>query len=139
MAREMRMVNASDITEKLARNASHILRNGNGEEYDIGRARGIMDAVDLINKSPTDTKRYNIYYRKHNIIANAYIPYVKVVNTSDIYHEIGKMICSSMEKIESISYTEPKASQEDCEKMWAEDGYRKLTNNIWICDKVKEA
>ena len=37
-------------------------------------------------------KRYNIYYRKYNIIANAYIPYVKVVYTNDIYHEIGKMI-----------------------------------------------
>lgn len=139
MAREARMVNASDITEKLARNASHILRHGSGEEYDTGRARGIMDAVDLINKSPADTKRYNIYYRKYNIIANAYISCVKVVNTSDIYHEIGKMICFSMEKIESIRYTEPKESQEDCEKLWAEKGYRKLTNDIWVCDKVKEA
>lgn len=96
------------------------------------------NGLTFINKSTNDTKRYNIYYRKYNIIANAYIPYVEVVNTSDIYHEIGKMICSSMEKIESIRYTESKLSQEDCEKLWAELGYRKLTNNIWICDKAKE-
>ena len=79
-------------------------------------------------------KRYNIYYRKYNIIANAYIPYVKVVNTDDIYHEIGKMICTSMEKIESISYTEPKISQEVCEMYWADNGYRKLSDDIWIAD-----
>lgn len=84
-----------------------------------------------------EMKRYNIYYSKYNIIANDYIPYVKVVYTDDIYHEIGKMICTSMEKIESISYTEPKVSQEDCEKLWAEGGYRKLTDNIWIADKAK--
>lgn len=135
---ENRLVNASEITMKLSAKASHILKNQDGD-YDVGRASGIMDAVDLINKSPTDLKRYNIYYRKYNIITNTYIPHVKVVNTSDIYHEIGQMICNAMERIESISYTEPKASQEDCEKLWSEDGYRKLKNNIWICDKVKEA
>ena len=77
-------------------------------------------------------KRYNIYYRKYSIIAKAYISYVKVIYTDDIYHEIGKMICTSMEKIESISYTAPRVSQEDCEKLWAEAGYLKLTDNIWV-------
>ena len=84
-------------------------------------------------------KRYNIYYRKYNIFANDYVPYVKVVNTTDIYHEIGKMICTSIERIERISYTEPIASQQDCEKLWEEQGYRKLTNDIWVCEKSKEA
>ena len=79
-------------------------------------------------------KRYNIYYNKYNIMANAYISYIKVVNTDDIYHEIGKMICTSMEKIKSISYTEPRASQEECEKYWADNGYRKLCENIWVAD-----
>lgn len=79
-------------------------------------------------------KRYNIYYCKYNIIANDYIPYVKVVYTDDIYHEIGKMICTSIERIESISYTEPRASTEDCEKYWAGSGYKKLSENIWIAD-----
>ena len=79
-------------------------------------------------------KRYNIYYRKYSIIANDFIPFVKVVNTDDIYHEIGKMICTSLEKIERISYTEPKVSQEECEKLWTDAGYRKLSYNIWISD-----
>ena len=83
-------------------------------------------------------KRYNIYYRKYNIIANDYIPYIKVVHPDDLYHEIGKMICTSIERIESISYTEPRASQQDCEKLWEEQGYRKLTSNIWVCEKQKE-
>ena len=84
-----------------------------------------------------DAKRYNIYYRKYSIFANDYVPYVKVVHTADVYHEIGKMICTSMERIERISYTEPKASQEACEKLWTEQGYRKLTNDIWIYEKTK--
>lgn len=79
-------------------------------------------------------KRYNIYYRKYNIIANDYIPFVKVVETDDIYHEIGKMICTSMEKIDSISYTEPRVSQKECEKYWTDNGYRKLSHNIWVAD-----
>ena len=78
--------------------------------------------------------RYNIYYRKYNILANDYVPYVRVVYTDDIYHEIGKIICTSLERIEHIRYTEPKASQEECEKYWAESGYRKLCENIWIAD-----
>lgn len=75
--------------------------------------------------------RYNIYYRKFNIFANKDIPCIKVIDTDDIFHEIGKMICTSLEKIEEIRYTEPKASQEDCEKLWIERGYRKIADNIW--------
>ena len=76
--------------------------------------------------------RYNIYYSKYSIFARDYVPYIKVVNVEDVYHEIGKMICQSLEKIESIRYTKPQASQEDCEKLWIESGYRKLTENTWI-------
>jgi hypothetical protein len=79
-------------------------------------------------------KRYNIYYRKYNIIANDYIPYIKVVHTDDIYHEIGKMICKSMEKIENIRYTESRASRETVEQLWTEEGYRKLTDDVWVFD-----
>ena len=75
--------------------------------------------------------RYNIYYTKYNIIANDYIPYIKVVYTDDIYHEVGKMICTSLEKIDSIRYNKPKASIEDCEKLWSEGGYIKISDNIW--------
>lgn len=53
MPNEKRLIDANDITVKLAGNASHVLRNADGDDYAIGRARGIMDAVDLINKLPT--------------------------------------------------------------------------------------
>lgn len=79
--------------------------------------------------------RYNIYYTKYNIIANDYIPYIKVVYTDDIYHEVGKMICTSLEKIDSIRYTKPKSSIEDCEKLWSEGGYIKISDNIWRLEK----
>lgn len=83
-------------------------------------------------------KRYNIYYQKYNIFANDYIWYVKVVHTDDIYHEIGKMICTSIEKIKSISYTEPLASQEECEKYWTENGYKKLFDNVWSLGRERK-
>ena len=76
-------------------------------------------------------ERYHIYYRKYNIFANDYIPYIKIIYTDDIYHEIGKMICTSLEKIESIRYTKPKASKEDCEKLWTERGYQKVDDKLW--------
>jgi hypothetical protein len=75
--------------------------------------------------------RYNIYYTKYNIIAKDYIPYIKVVYTDDIYHEVGKIICTSLEKIDNIRYTKPRASIEDCEKYWSNNGYINLGNNIW--------
>ena len=84
--------------------------------------------------------RYNIYYRKYSIMANDYFLFVRVVYTDDIYHEIGKMICTSIEKIDSIRYTEPRASLEDCEKYWIDSGYKKLCQNVWVAyeEIVKE-
>lgn len=75
--------------------------------------------------------RYNIYYRKYNIIANDYIPYIKIVETDDIYHEVGKIICNSLERIENIRYTQPRASQEQCEELWLRSGYKKITDTLW--------
>lgn len=46
-----RLFDANGITAQLAKNAGHLLHTEN-DDYSIGRARGIMDAVDLINKSP---------------------------------------------------------------------------------------
>lgn len=83
-------------------------------------------------------KRYNLYYRKYNIMANDYISYVKIVYTDDIYHEIGKMICTSLEKIENIRYTEPRVSQERLEQFWTEEGYSKLTDDLWACDRERK-
>ena len=85
--------------------------------------------------------RYNIYYTKYSIMANDYIPYIQVVYTDDIYHEVGKMICTSIEKIDSIRYTQPRASEEDCEKFFIESGYVKVgythgRNTLWRLEKT---
>ncbi len=83
-------------------------------------------------------KRYNIYYRKYNMFANAYIPYIKVVHSDDVYHEVGKLICTSIERIEGVRYTEPKSSQEQCEELFAECGYRKIAEDLWMQEKREE-
>ena len=79
-----------------------------------------------------EIQRYNIHYRKYNIFKNDYVNYIKVVYTKDVYHEIGKMICTSLEAIQKISYTKPRATVEECEKFWLSNGYRKLDNNLYI-------
>ena len=76
-------------------------------------------------------ERYNIYYSKYSPFARDYIQYVKVVYTHNIYHEVGKLVCTSIEDIKSISYTKPNSSVEDCEKYWLENGYKKLCSNLW--------
>jgi hypothetical protein len=71
-------------------------------------------------------------------MARANIPYIKVVYTEDIYHEIGWMICNALEHIESIRYTEPRASVEACEEFWLEGGYVKISDNLWMKEKPDE-
>ena len=82
--------------------------------------------------------RYNIYYKQYNIIARDYVNYIKVVYTDDIYHEIGKMICSALEKIDSIHYTKPRASKEECEQYWRANGYEQLSEHFWRLGKKRE-
>ena len=82
-------------------------------------------------------ERYNIYYTKYNILARDYVPYVKVVYTEDIFHEVGKLVCTSIEKIKSISYTKPKATLEACEQYWTEEGYEQISNTLWrLCKQA---
>ena len=79
-------------------------------------------------------KRYNIYYTKYNFFVHDYVPYIKVVETDDIYHEVGKLICKSIEKIDNIRYIESYVTLEACEKLWLESGYRKLSRDTWVKD-----
>lgn len=83
-------------------------------------------------------ERYNIYYTRYNILARGYVPYIRVVYTDDIYHEIGKLVCTSIEKITSISYTRPKASIEDCAQYWLSEGYEKLSDTLWMLNSRPE-
>ena len=90
------------------------------------------------NKTQPEKKRYNLYYSKYNIFARGYVRYVEVIETTDIYHEIGKKICTTMEHIKRISYTEPKATREECEELWHQGGYEKISNNLWRRNKLDE-
>lgn len=86
-----------------------------------------------------EAKRYNIYYHKYNIFGRGYGKYIRVVFTDDIYREIGKLICNSLESIRNVRYTQPKADREACEILWIEGGYRKITDYLWAYgEKVEE-
>lgn len=82
-------------------------------------------------KKSDDKIRYNIYYTKFSIIARDYIDYIKVVFTNDIYHEIGKMICTSLEHINRIRYTKPSATEEECSQLWKDSGYIEICPKCW--------
>ena len=90
------------------------------------------------NTVSQEKKRYNLYYSKYNIFARGYVRYVEVIESTDIYHEIGKKICTTMEHIKRISYTEPKATREECEELWLQGGYEKISNNLWRRTKLDE-
>ena len=90
------------------------------------------------NTNQQQKKRYNLYYSMYNIFARGYVRYVEVIESTDIYHEIGKKICTTMEHIKRISYTEPKATREECEELWLQGGYEKISSNLWRRNKLDE-
>ena len=90
------------------------------------------------NTNQQQKKRYNLYYSKYNIFARGYVRYVEVIESTDIYHEIGKKICTTLEHIKRISYTEPKATREECEELWLQGGYEKISPNLWRRTKLDE-
>lgn len=90
------------------------------------------------NTKQQEKKRYNLYYSMYNIFARGYVRYVEVIESTDIYHEIGKKICTTMEHIKRISYTEPKATREECEELWLQGGYEKISSNLWRRNKLDE-
>lgn len=89
------------------------------------------------NTTPQEKKRYNLYYTKYNILARGYVRYVEVIETTDIYHEIGKKICTTLEHIKRISYTEPKITREECEELWVLAGFEKIADNFWRNTKIE--
>ena len=82
-------------------------------------------------------KSYSIHYHKYSIFADNYVRFIEDVETDDIYHEVGKIICSSLERISKISYTLNKdgMSQDICD-LRQECRFTKLNKNTWI-DKTK--
>lgn len=53
-------------------------------------------------------KKYKLYIRKYNLFKNDYITEEKIVETNDLYHEIGYLYCTSIEHIKRIDYVELK-------------------------------
>ncbi len=48
--------------------------------------------------------KYKLFIRKYNILKNDYFIEEKIVNTNDIYHEIGYIYCTTIENIERIDF-----------------------------------
>lgn len=76
-------------------------------------------------------KKYNLYYTQFQIMAMGEIDFIETVETDDIYHYIGKKICTSLEHISHIRYTELRIPLERCEELWKEAGYEKIGNRWW--------
>jgi hypothetical protein len=53
-------------------------------------------------------KKYKLWIKKYNLLKNENEIIEEVIATNDIYHEIGYIYCTSLEKIERIDYQEVK-------------------------------
>ena len=85
-------------------------------------------------------KSYSIHYHKYSIFADNYVRFIEDVETDDIYHEVGKISCSSLERISKISYTLNKNGiTKEISDYRQECGFTKLDKNTWrdetkVCD-----
>lgn len=53
-------------------------------------------------------KTYKLFIRKYDILSNDYITEVRIVHTTDLYHTIGYIYCTTIEDIKRIDYYELK-------------------------------
>lgn len=86
------------------------------------------------------TKTYLLKVRKYSIFTNDYQIYVYKVTTDNIYRIIGKMIVTSLERIERVNYSEWMQERED---YWKNNGYeihnyneRKLSEDLYPLNPV---
>ena len=56
-------------------------------------------------------KKYKLFIRKYNFIKNDYEVIEKIIETKDIYHEIGYIYCTTLEEIKRIDYIEIKEGE----------------------------
>lgn len=49
-------------------------------------------------------KKYKLFIKKYNFIKNNYEVVEKIIETKDIYHEIGYIYCTTLEEIKRIDY-----------------------------------
>lgn len=89
-------------------------------------------------------KTYKLFINQYNIMKNDYVTYEKIVKTNDIYHEIGKIYCTSLTKIKRIDYQEIDIMKDL--KNWLKeeseyDEYKDITYREtigYVLDKIKE-
>lgn len=55
-------------------------------------------------------KKYKLFICQYNIMVNDYVTYEKIVETNDIYHEIGYLYCNEIAHIKRIDYMELKGN-----------------------------
>lgn len=72
-------------------------------------------------------KKYKLFIRKYNFLMNDYILEQKEIETNDIYHEIGKIYCETLEHIRRIDYKEIQEHEKD-----------KITQSIEIKKLISE-
>ena len=60
-------------------------------------------------------KKYKLWIKKYNLLKNENEIIEEVIATNDLYHEIGYIYCTSLEKIERIDYQEVKEQEEKME------------------------
>ena len=72
-----------------------------------------------------ELKKWFLYVRKYCIFSNKYELYINLVETTDIYHSIGKYFASCIEEIKRIDFCEYSVNRE---KYWLENGYEIYEN-----------
>lgn len=56
---------------------------------------------------------YKLFIRKYDIRVNDYVVVERIIKTDDLYHEIGKIYCQSIEDIKRIDYKELKTNKDE--------------------------
>lgn len=54
-------------------------------------------------------KQYKLFINKYNFFKNDYEVIEEIIETNDIYHEIGYIYCTTLEDIKRIDYYEIKS------------------------------
>lgn len=99
------------------RNVEYILwgikeLKGSYELHGCSWAKKILDDILNFVNQTEKVKKYKLFIRKYNIFANDYLVEESIIETNDLYHEIGKIYCTTIEEIKIIDYKEIKESEE---------------------------
>lgn len=82
-----------------------------------------------------EKQTYKIFYKKFSVFGGDYLSYVKVVETDDIFHEVGKLICTSIERVKDIWYgtIRDESAFNVSRDYWESQGYRRIDGTrTWV-------